>query len=58
MLLCSVGSMQLRGGILESNFSTTFVKYVQKPFAIVRASVVVFPSTVIGSMEYFTIFIL
>ena len=33
---------QLRGGILESNFSTTFVKYVQKPFAIVRASVVVF----------------
>ena len=42
---------QLRGGILESNFSTTFVKYVQKPFAIVRASVVVFPSTVIGSIE-------
>ena len=33
---------QLRGEILESNFSTTFVKYVQKPFAIVRASVLVF----------------
>ena len=42
---------QLRGGILESNFSTTFVKYVQKPFAIVRASVVVVPSTVISSIE-------
>ena len=27
---------QLRGGIPESNFSTTFVKYVQKPPAIVR----------------------
>ena len=39
---------QLRGGILESNFSTTFVKYAQKPFAIVTASVVIFPSTVIG----------
>ena len=42
---------QLRGGILESNCSTTFVKYVQKLFAIVRASVVIFPSTVIGSIE-------
>ena len=42
---------QLRGGVLESNFSTTFVEYVQKPFATVRASVVVFPSTVIGSIE-------
>ena len=42
---------QLRGWILESNFSTTFVKYVQKLFAIVRASVVIFPSTVIGSIE-------
>ena len=42
---------QLRGGILESNFSTTFGKYVQKLFAIVRAYVVIFPSTVIGSIE-------
>ena len=42
---------QLRGGIPKSNFSTTFVKYVQKPSAIVRASVVVLPSTVIGSIE-------
>ena len=41
----------LRGGMLKSNFPTTFVKSVQKPFAIVRASVVVFPSTVIGSIE-------
>ena len=47
---------QLRGGILESNFSTTFVKYVQKPFAIVRASVVVFPSTVIGSIEFYNFY--
>ena len=37
--------------MLKSNFPTTFVKSVQKPFAIVRASVVVFPSTVIGSIE-------
>ena len=40
----------LRGGKLKSNFPTTFVKSVQKPFAIVRESVVVFPSTVIGSI--------
>ena len=42
---------RLRGGILESNFSATFVKWMQKPFAIVRASVIVFPSTLIGSIE-------
>ena len=42
---------RLRGGMLESNFSSTFVKWMQKPFAIVRASVIVFPSTVIGSIE-------
>ena len=51
-----LGWFQLRGGILESNFSTTFVKYVQKLFAIVRASVVVFPSTVIGSMEFYNFY--
>ena len=47
---------QLRGGILESNFSTIFVTYLQKPFAIVRASVVVFPSTVIGSIEFYNFY--